>query len=1082
MASHQAQEPQKATQQTKQQHVQVVPEVEQESLDYIAHGPVQSKGAGLDLGDLPGGDGPSLQSAHPQQYLSIQLKSFQTYQPQDRLAQQIKGARREDTSESQLAVQLKRVELPSPQGQLTTQLKGNTGAYPSPAEGHGDAQNGLPQPLKSGIENLSGLAMDDVQVHRNSDQPAQLGAYAYAQGTDIHLGPGQEKHLPHEAWHVVQQKQGRVQATRQLKNTAINDEDHLEKEADEMGSKAAQMKEQAPAPKRDFQKVPIQSDTVQRFEAPLHESATRNALVGKGGFSQEEASMIYYGNWMRDVNQGFVPSAIKLLGADTLYALLGYVSWQKFGKIPTSEQLGYYIPSEHIDSPVGAISGAAYLDSPPDISDSLENVGAVNPEKADPMDTKYTTKQEPTSPGSKAIPSGTMGIFDVDPSGVMGYIRRTNVHVEKRLTMAAERGRNEDGFLHLGAAMHAIEDLFAHSNFIEIATEHLLNTELRGLFSDLRDEQTKNISIQSFAPEVSVSNSEGKSENRKALATGSFSTMDTMESIGHEMVHMLRKPPKIPKSLEEVKALNRLIKQMAKQADAGLSNAKNAKQIEDALGSFAGTLLKMTGDYNVIESLVGMSNSTAEVIYKLTPGGVQKAMHMISQIIYENAMKPLADQLEALALETNVADTSMVEILKGNRETVKNKGKFKGKYGKYLQQGLDQVDQQGKVNAYFEQGAKESKAALEATPEKALAGPSHSQISKDHKNSVFFGVAFQLAVKADKMIKNKILEVWKGQGQAEINYGDDKPDGVKDMKDIRDREARENTAVGRHVTNHGYASETTEGKVRKGFGYAAHVHAHKPDLAKAMKNSADSIREVGQLMASLEASPAEMMKGLEKGKLFTEAEVKGRSTYLNEKLEQFFKASEQGLIVLDANVRPLKLSEANGRLKKLAEKTEKAKTLEDREKVYEHMTLMRSEFLKYLILQKKNPNFQGNRAAYAAALTGLNRAIAFNAPSFTSDQTDILEGKAHISGFAQSLQGDLKVDKDFKHRTAPSHKPGLASLIETSRRIIDHPQNNDWWKPTIRKYATDPKTTLILRDYIKARNIGFATFRNTHDH
>ena len=25
---------------------------------------------------------------------------------------------------------------------------------------------------------------------------------------DIHLGPGQEKHLPHEAWHVVQQKQG----------------------------------------------------------------------------------------------------------------------------------------------------------------------------------------------------------------------------------------------------------------------------------------------------------------------------------------------------------------------------------------------------------------------------------------------------------------------------------------------------------------------------------------------------------------------------------------------------------------------------------------------------------------------------------------------------------------------------------------------------------------------------------------------------------------------------------------------------------------------------------------------------------
>ena len=55
---------------------------------------------------------------------------------------------------------------------------------------------GLPDNLKSGIENLSGYSMDDVKVHRNSDKPAQLQAYAYAQGTDIHLGIGQEKHLP----------------------------------------------------------------------------------------------------------------------------------------------------------------------------------------------------------------------------------------------------------------------------------------------------------------------------------------------------------------------------------------------------------------------------------------------------------------------------------------------------------------------------------------------------------------------------------------------------------------------------------------------------------------------------------------------------------------------------------------------------------------------------------------------------------------------------------------------------------------------------------------------------------------------
>ena len=98
---------------------------------------------------------------------------------------------------------------------------------------------GLPDDLKSGIENMSGYSMDDVKVHRNSSKPKQLGALAYAQGTDIHLASGQEKHLPHEAWHVVQQKQGRVKPTMQMKGKVnVNDDAGLEREADMMGAKA----------------------------------------------------------------------------------------------------------------------------------------------------------------------------------------------------------------------------------------------------------------------------------------------------------------------------------------------------------------------------------------------------------------------------------------------------------------------------------------------------------------------------------------------------------------------------------------------------------------------------------------------------------------------------------------------------------------------------------------------------------------------------------------------------------------------------------------------------------------------------
>lgn len=77
-----------------------------------------------------------------------------------------------------------------------------------------DQLTGFPNLLKAGFATLG----HDINptVHYNSTKPAQLNALAYAQGNDIHLGVGQEQHLPHEAWHVLQQKQGRVASNAQF--------------------------------------------------------------------------------------------------------------------------------------------------------------------------------------------------------------------------------------------------------------------------------------------------------------------------------------------------------------------------------------------------------------------------------------------------------------------------------------------------------------------------------------------------------------------------------------------------------------------------------------------------------------------------------------------------------------------------------------------------------------------------------------------------------------------------------------------------------------------------------------------------
>jgi len=102
----------------------------------------------------------------------------------------------------------------------------------------GDRPDGLPGALRASIRSLSGVDLSDVRVRANSSKPARINALAYAQGNEIHLGPGHQRHLPHEAWHIVQQRQGRVQPTIQVGSQPINTDRGLEQEATNMGARA----------------------------------------------------------------------------------------------------------------------------------------------------------------------------------------------------------------------------------------------------------------------------------------------------------------------------------------------------------------------------------------------------------------------------------------------------------------------------------------------------------------------------------------------------------------------------------------------------------------------------------------------------------------------------------------------------------------------------------------------------------------------------------------------------------------------------------------------------------------------------
>lgn len=141
---------------------------------------------------------------------------------------QLQSDEEEDTLQGKFEPTVQRVE----DDEEGLQMKADTVFQQKPNN------TGLPDNLKAGVESLSGFSMDDVKVHYNSSQPATVQALAYTQGTDIHVAPGQERHLPHEAWHVAQQLAGRVEPTTEVGGMPVNDNIDLEHEADVMGARA----------------------------------------------------------------------------------------------------------------------------------------------------------------------------------------------------------------------------------------------------------------------------------------------------------------------------------------------------------------------------------------------------------------------------------------------------------------------------------------------------------------------------------------------------------------------------------------------------------------------------------------------------------------------------------------------------------------------------------------------------------------------------------------------------------------------------------------------------------------------------
>ncbi|HET9648930.1 MAG TPA: HET-C-related protein [Microlunatus sp.] len=212
---------------------------------------------------------------------------------------------------------------------------------------------------------------------------------------------------------------------------------------------------------------------IQRYQAGEegHGGIEQRALTSVG-FSDAEAGQIYFGNWLRDFSQlnssGNPMAQNDLLSLFTVIRVLGWGEWNR--EVSPGE-LGTYVPSEHLDNP-----DAAGLS--PGISPDKRTVEdpAVRAMEHDPDPAKRKIFQDALdrlSPEQrKAYDDEEAHRSDITAaakrSGLPEYVERGKFHAKSKLSEAISLGRGPAGFAKMGDALHAVEDYFSHSNFIDV--------------------------------------------------------------------------------------------------------------------------------------------------------------------------------------------------------------------------------------------------------------------------------------------------------------------------------------------------------------------------------------------------------------------------------------------------------------------------------------------------------------------------------------------------------------------------------------------------------------------------------------
>lgn len=684
---------------------------------------------------------------------------------------------------------------------------------------------------------------------------------------------------------------------------------------------------------------------------------------------------------------------------------------------------------------------------------------------------EFMTKQEDPRPNEGEVRGAN--IFSVDQTGTIAYIRRSNLHVERRLTLAVNYGRSPEGMMHLGAALHAVEDLFAHSNWIEIALNLLLADEKhKDLLPNLKD---KDRHVFSYTINMNTGRRDDK-ENpiiRPVLLTGTFLGDDTLISVGGEVLTFLRIPLKPPPTEAEKKAQERLIIALLRAFEKNLKeNNDFRKKLNDALVSAGLSSFLAKKALNI--PFAEIYELKTKIALDIIPEPIRKKIHEIFRELLSKEMKDLADKVEGSLIKFKYTDTTLINALRIAKRNAA--GKFTPTQI-FLMIGIQDVSKKPIKEQMVEKikEASNRAKALNNTPEPIIAGPSHSQISKDHANSPFFGLAFKLAATSISRIRTKLISVWdSNRGIATSPFSFDSkdwpPHNIADPdKDIRHlyhdpRQRRLDDA--NEIFRKGQATFNQGGESKEPY-----------NLSTMRKNSAVAFNFAADwLLTIIGDKPSKSWTTKEILQLTQKFLYKSNPSMIDQIKTELSVASLRLILQPKGNeVKIFRFIAAE--LRAFATKVERSQTHNKRETFNKNLILFREQALKTFA---QLPEL--NWVVAANIINLLDEQIFFTQVTYTEEQRRILEGYNNKTGIQHHLK-ELQQPAGLSTAeiTLPQYvNPPFIDLLNEARIVLNHPHENNWWIPIVLEHIKKHNQQ-ILAD-IEARNTGVPFFTRSGEY